>query len=351
MTNGTHWNAPEWLLRRIPKRNPKPLLCEADCYGAGRLIAIRTGRLDSLPSGTAWLHGWIWEPVTHPRQLAQFTDPDRPLLVATERNARFLRAAGYTRVQAAGLPFAHVPRLAVSRIEGSLLVMPPHSLPWTDHAWNENLYATYVASLRSRFATIVACVSGSCVDKGHWTNELERVGIPWIRGAELSDQNGLLRMAALFRSFEFMTTSCMGSHVAYAAYSGCRVSIAGPYMGQRASFYTNDPLYRKYPDLLEANLGRFDPAVVKEHYPFLFCEPHEALPQPAFGAEAVGEAWVKSPREMAELLGWPLLPRWLETPRTLACSVILGSGRFGEILVDARERVQQLSMSRAQKDA
>jgi len=93
------------------------------------------------------------------------------------------------------------------------------------------------------------CIHPECYKKGYWIGACEKFKLPYIKGASLNDKNSLMRMYRLFSSFEYMTTCYIGSHVLYAAYCNCKVSIFGKYFEYKKEFFTNDPFYRKYPHI------------------------------------------------------------------------------------------------------
>jgi hypothetical protein len=293
------------IVSHLPARISGKLWHELDCYGIRGVIASQVGIPSDLPSDVKWVHGWQWDPITHVDQLAAINQTAECRLVATKSHAEYLRQHGFTNVHAVGMPILYVPVPEVERVPQSLLVMPPHSLAWTEHAWVEEEYVQYVLQIKRDFSAVVACVSGSCVDKGYWCDSFEKAGIPWIRGAEASDQNALRRMRKLLGMFEFMTTNNMGSHVAYAALSGCKVSIAGRYVPLDPSAYKNDEFYRAHPEVLEANVAKSSELVVRQYYPELFCDPARAIQRIPWAERVLGKECMRPPREIAGLLGWP----------------------------------------------
>lgn len=328
-----------WLADRLPPRIRAPIRCEADYYGASSVIASAVGRPEPPKSTAYWTHGWIGQELRHPRQYARGEPGDRHL-VATDRHAAFLRQAGFRRVEAVGLPIVYVEDRPIERLPNSLLIMPPHSLPYTKHSWREREYVDLIVQLRKQFSCVVTCVNRYCVDSGVWTDALRQRGIPWIVGADLEDRNCLLRMSRTFRSFDFMTTNAIGSHVAYAAYFGCRVSVHGPLEVPREEDYRNDPWYRKYPEVLHLNLESAQEARVRERWPWLFCEPGEAAPGDDWGREMVGERFKRPAREIARLLGWSAVGRFVETVRESRRRVERWPGRL-------LNRVQRMRRGRA----
>jgi hypothetical protein len=182
--------------------------------------------------------------------------------------------------------------------------MPGHTLPYTDHGWNQKHYVQQIVSLKPHFSQIIACVNSSCIKKGYWIDEFEKNGIPCLQGADSSDRNSLIRLRILFRSFEYMTTNTIGSHVAYASSSGCKVSIFGDYGAYRREDFKNDPYYINYPAVLEEVLSKSSEDVIRRQYPWLFRHPADASSYQEWGKDMIGEGSHRSASEMAVLLGW-----------------------------------------------
>jgi hypothetical protein len=301
-----------WLLPRLPRVHHREPFREADYYGASRLISDRLGLPFPPISRSGWIHGWnllkAWRemPDIPLEILTSNGSKENPQIVQSEELAGFLRARGWDKVVAGGLPFLYTESSGCERMEGSLLVMPPHVTAETIQDWDEEEYVKEIAGLKSRFPLIVACISGHCVQKGYWTRTFEKHGIPWISGAITSDQNALRRMRTVFDSFEFVTTNKIGSHVAYAAYSGCRVSLWGPDNRRKHSHFSKDGLWSRFPDMLDHYLRLGQRENLFKLYPFLDCEPGKARIQTEWGAKELGEECRRSPEEMAKLLGW----RW-----------------------------------------
>ena len=293
-----------WITERLPPVERIWRRSEPDFYGASHIIARQIGKKTPPVSLAAWRHGWFFsKSIVHPRFLSMGSK-NTLNLVGTRRQARLLREFGYNRVEAVGLPFIYVDAVALPRRPGSLLVMPAHTLPYTEQRWDQEAYVAGIAELKKSFSTIIACVHSACVSHGYWTSLFERHGIPWVLGADSYDKNALIRMHTLFNSFEFVTTNSLGSHVAYAAYAGAKVSLFGSYAAPAYEDFRNDPSYKKYPALLEVHVEGLQEKVVRFYYPELFVSPIKATVRQDWGAEMVGAANKRSPREIARLLGW-----------------------------------------------
>lgn len=286
----------------LPDIKPIKLHSEADYYGLSHLIAANVG-LPFIPRSFAnWKHGWIFGELVSPIQLTTYGGAVK-YLVATKSQESFLLSNGIEAV-AVGMPFIYVEEEPVTRYKNSLLVMPPHSLPYTSHSWDEYGYAKEINSLKKDFDLIVVCLHSSCIEKGYWINAFEKYDIPWIIGADVFDKNAMKRMHRIFKSFEFMTTNAIGSHVLYAAYSGCKVSIYGKYFEFGKEDFKDDPFYRLFPDLLDHNLYFSSEKYTRKMYSDFFCYPSLALDKISWANEEIGKINKKADIEIAKLLGW-----------------------------------------------
>ncbi|PQO38792.1 hypothetical protein C5Y96_02680 [Blastopirellula marina] len=294
-----------WLIERLPEVKTRHPRAEANYYGAASEVAKQLGKpADSIQTGASWLHGWIWDPIQFPEQVTDVKLRWFRHLLARQDQVELLKRSGYTDVHAVGSPYIYASSEETQRRPNSLLVMPYHSLPHTVHDLNEETYADEIAALKSEFDVIVACISGTCLKRGMWKDAFEKQGIPWIRGAKQDDQNALCRMATLFRSFECMTTHTIGSHVAYAGYSGCRVSFHGTYFEPNENVYRYAPDYHGKPQLLAANLHKCSQNFLREQFPQFWAHPREGFSDYHWYANQLGEPNRCSPEELAELLNW-----------------------------------------------
>ncbi len=184
--------------------------------------------------------------------------------------------------------------------------MPPHTLPYTDESWDEEAYVEAIADLKPSFSAIMACIHRDNIRKGQWTESFEQHDIEWIPGTRAQDKHGLTRMHTLFSMFECMTTNTVGSHIPYAAYCGCKVSIHGPFSSRRKEDYENDPLWAEHMDVLEQHLASTTEEATRKKFPFLFVNPEDAERHEEWARRELGEAYRRPPEGIAQLLGWNL---------------------------------------------
>lgn len=295
----------DWLTGQLPAIEPLARRTEADYYGASYLIAAELGTMEPPPSIASWKHGVFFESsIRSPCMLVTEGSRFTRQLVANDWQVKCLRDDGYLRVHAVGVPFLYVRPSGARRMANSLLVMPAHRVAKAAHSFDEGAYADALGELRARFDRVAACISAPCAREGGWTRALERIGIPWFVGADSGDRNALRRMRHVFDSFEFMTTNVLGSHVAYASFCGCRVSIWGPYAEIRLEDYKAVPWYQKNWRHASALVECFTEARARNRHPILFQDPWSAPVLTDWAKPFLGYAQRRSPAEVARLLGW-----------------------------------------------
>ena len=282
-------------------------------YGATHVAAAYCG-FKSPPRAHRgdWQHGWSpkhfqFDPsmlVGHPT-----LNPSHHYWLARGDEEIYFRSQGYKNVKAIGLPILYLASNKLVRRPKSLLVMPAHSLDYTTLKSGFKEYVETIASIRSKFSEVVICVHPACWRNGYWVDAFKKRGFKVIKGAFIEDRNALDRMSRLFSTFEYVTTNGLGSHIAYAAYFGAKVSIFGCYLEYRSQDFINDPLYREKPYLLDPTIRANSEQVMREHYPELFCHPMQAKQRLEWGHLQLGSDNKVTPDEMRYLFGWTMPSR------------------------------------------
>jgi FkbM family methyltransferase len=261
-----------------------------------------------------WQHGWHpsdWE-LIHPDMLMGIpTSPKQPYWVAHKQHEELMRNRGYAQVEAIGLPIVYVRRPPVRRRPGSLLVMPAHSLDYTTHNWRFDEYAEQIDAIRIDFSTVVVCIHPSCWRHGYWVDAFRKRGFALVQGAVYEDRNALLRICTLLGSFEYVTTNSSGSHIAYGAYLGAKVSIYGTYAESKAEDYSNTYVFRENPQILRPSLENASETSMRTQWPDLFCHPREAKERVEWGRREVGDDNRVSPRRLRSSFGWDWRSRFM----------------------------------------
>ena len=277
-----------------------------DYYGALQVAAEYCG-FSTVPQHFpgVWQHGMIppWHQFRPEIVVFNATRSQR-CFVARRDEAEFLRAGGYPRADAIGLPLIYTRHSGLDRIPGSLLVMPTHTLASDVLLPSCNQYVEEIASIAGRFSRVVACVSAYCISKNHWVPEFAERGIPIVQGAGDSDANSLKRIRALFDSFEYVTTDNYGSHVFYALYCGAKVSIWGTGIKASRENVLRDGGWNPYPDAVDKLFSPETERNAEVYLAPLRVDPWKAVQNIELGEEMLGGDNRLSPKQMRALFRW-----------------------------------------------
>ena len=206
-----------------------------------------------------------------------------------------------------GAPFIYISKSElnnIKRIPNSLLVMPMHTLGANGIRWNEELYIKEIMLYAHEFDTIVFCIHYNCIKTQLWINTLKKYDIPYIIGAHKDDTNSLVRMKRIFNSFEYMTTNSHGSHIYYALYSKCKVSIYGTILAHTEKELLNDNFDNISAAIVKEQALGYKKEILMENYPMLFTLPHKANKNISLAKKRLGHKYKKSYNKLSILLGW-----------------------------------------------
>jgi hypothetical protein len=292
------------IKKSLPEYKKIKLRSEPDCYGLSSIISDQL-RLPFIPhSYVNWYHGWLsWDP----KYVETFgLKSPHEFLVHTKAHENFLRSRGI-KAKAIGAPFIYASCFSSSDIirkSNSLLVMPPHSMVTSRESWDEESYIKTISKLKYDFDEIIACVSPSCFKKNLWIKTFKKYNIPVLEGADMHDKNALIRMANIFKHFEYVTTNRIGGHVVYAAYSGCKVSIYGDYVDLTEGEFDGDELYLNHPHLIEDVMKALSFKSVKQKFTFLVCDPKRATLNKKWAYDQLGHSNKISYLKLSVYLRW-----------------------------------------------
>lgn len=289
---------------------------EVDFYGASDVIARHLG-LPHAPftrPGPTWIHGWSGavrtDLIRRPESMSDRLRKEHPCLVDHPRLEGILREQGYTQARAIGAPLVYADAGEVKRIPGSVLVMPIHSSRYATFDGRDKRlpYVEECLQLRGRFEVMAGCIGAEDAKMGNWIHAFEVNDLPWVSGAWSFDRNALVRMQRILRSFEYVCTNAKGSHVAYAAYCGCKVFFFGENRELPTEVLLKHPHLVKNPALAEESRRNRaeEERRFRADFPFFFVPPEQATRQVEWGREQLGDHLKLPPQEVAALLGWKL---------------------------------------------
>jgi hypothetical protein len=281
--------------------------CATDNYGGLHVAAAYCGlpRVPQIPIGV-WQHGCQtpWQQV-QPEVVVYRAPREERCWVGRVDEVKYLQAAGYARVRAIGLPIIYTADPRVTRIPGSLLVMPCHAMRWDKFGKDQfERYVAQIQSIAGRFKQVVACVSPTCLANGFWAPQFQAAGIPVVCGAAANDANALRRMRTLFEAFDYVTTHDYGSHVVYGLAFGARVSIWGDRIPITREQLLQDATWAPFPAAVDRFLSGETERKADESLQRYRVEPWKAVRDIAWGRRMIGDDNKVSPEQMRTLFRW-----------------------------------------------
>lgn len=278
-------------------------------YGSDFIAAQYCG-LNNIPRAARglWMHGWSdIRAVRTPLEFFGITIPSRKtlLLVSTLKFKKMVKEHGFTNVVAIGLPFCYVKEIDIKPVPGSLLVIPPHSIEGVEFVGADiSNYADYINSIKKNFSTIEALVYHYDYDSNSPIMQaMKKINIKIIRGADDQCNNTLNNIYQVFKRFDFMTTNCEGSHIAYAAACGLKISISGPFFSWKKNNLVNVDFYKDYPKYSASNLLQ-EESNVRARLGQFFVDPNKSNRCEDWGKQEIGYFNKLSPFMLKHILGW-----------------------------------------------
>jgi hypothetical protein len=286
----------------LPDAESVPIRCEADYYGASRLIAEALGLSEPPVSRSSWVHGCDMFPMPREVFSPHFNVPEQTHLVGNQTAAKWWQANGFRKAVAVGCPFVYTRPSGLPKIPGSVLAMPNHSLPGCSRDRQHVVtWLRMIDSIKNGFTSVTVCLHADDVEE--LLPLVTQAGLQWIVGAKHNTAS-LPRMRALFDQCEFMFTDVQGSHVPYAAWCDCKVALLPPIYVREWEFMASHPHSKNYPQTRK-NLAFHEPDFIRQRLPFLFVErPEQAICPKEWAAELLGASCAREPETLARLLGW-----------------------------------------------
>ena len=276
-------------------------------YGINKVLKEYCNlKLTPIRLAGSWVHGssfpWFRNHV-ETLILGNSMNLNKMNYVGTKLDEIFLKKKGY-KALAIGLPICYVKEKKYKRIKNSILFFPSHSTHYMASSNNNEhnlIYRDYIKKIIDDFQHYYVSVHGDCLKRGMWINELKEINVEIIPGSNTHDLNSLDRTYALMNQFEFVTTNSIGSHIAYAAAFGAKVSISGSMHKYSRLEYLKDPFFLKNQHLIDVYLSMHEEA--RKLYPFLFVDdPRKAKKHIDWGLEMIGMENKMSPEDLKKEL-------------------------------------------------
>ena len=229
---------------------------------------------------------------------------DIPIVVAKEEHKVILNSLGRSNVYVDSIPFSYTESTGISRKENSLLSFLPHSS--NSHPINQSKisnYLNYLVTIKDSFDEVFICIFTGDHANDWLLDGIKERDLKYVLGANPFDANSLIRMRMLLDYFDFVTTPSIGSHILYAAYSGCKVSICGTFISTRGEDKRVKNKSQEYFDrLIEVESLDW----VKSNFLFLFYDhPKDAIERSSWAKKEISSNRLSND-ELIDILGWNL---------------------------------------------
>ena len=292
----------------LPKYKKIILRNSCDRYGISHFFAEQL-RLPFVPRSFAnWQHGWIWIDKLTPDKLfdVKTTRKSQSIIVCNVSEKKVLESAEYSNVTVGGLPFAYIPKQNVQPIPGALVAFLTHSSEGGKiNNSSKYLYFDYLESIRKDFSKIFICI--------YWLDyneniayEIKRRGLVPLSGARPDDKYSLLRIRTILEYCPYVTSNMIGSHLLYALYAGCIVSLTEPLYDIRADMQKQ--LENYCDNEIDYILYGQDIDYIKANFSWLLVNhPLAGIKNVDYAKKNIGEEWMLSIEKIKEVLGWKMV--------------------------------------------
>jgi hypothetical protein len=295
----------------LPKFQEIKIRNEVDRFGFSYFLAKKYNLSKTPRSFACFLHGWIWRKDLRLDDFSYSYIPLKtPIIVANSWQANFLKNSGFSTVVEGGLPFSYIPKSKNIKNIGSLLIMPPHSIKYYGIPYDFYInLIDYIQSIKHKYTEVYFCLHADDAKDEKIKELLQKRELKFIIGASASDANSLFRMRCIFDYFDYVTTIVMGSHILYAAFCGCKVSI----LKDHFFYYPDNALDHEHTmskiiDYKERTLDLYNnKEKLMDQFPWLFVQhPSEAADMKKWAQTEIGVDNILEKEKLFMLLGWGL---------------------------------------------
>ncbi|MEI8102173.1 MAG: hypothetical protein WCG61_01435 [Chlorobium sp.] len=299
------------MVIELPQVKLIPLRNEVDRFGFSHVLAGKYGIKKTPQSFSGFMHGWIWRKDMKLEDLGYyFTPRDMPVVVATAVQKEVMIRSGFKNVLAGGLPFAYINQSGIKRKPESLLVMPPHSMNHCGYSGIDVQFLDFLERIKNEFSEVCFCLHADDANDKILCRDLTTRNFSVVVGAKAEDANSLPRMRSIFDSYDYVATTTMGSHILYAAFSGCRVSVLKNWYSflPESAF---DKQQRSIPEFVERCLNDINNTQkLNKQFPWLFVDhPKRAVQMLDWAKNEIGADNLLDKDSMMSILGWTLKAR------------------------------------------
>jgi hypothetical protein len=279
----------------------------SDYYGAN-FVASNYCNLSEQTNDFFWHHGLVspWESLCYEHIVFNMKNKKMRYFVSSSEQSELLIKNGFSRAKAIGLPIVYVELEKTERIKNSLLIMPSHTLvgQLINNKSSMLRFIDIVNEYKKYYDKIGVCLHKNDIENNYWVEEFNSLGIEILLGAQNNDKNTYYRQAYYYSTYDTILTNDFGSHVAYALFFGCKVSISefsleidllmdGTW--QRNPESINHIYSDEFISMKDSFLRKF------------YVSPLNAITDISLGKQLVGYNHKVSPFKMRLFFGWSIL--------------------------------------------
>jgi hypothetical protein len=279
----------------------------SDYYGAN-FVASNYCNLDEQTNDFFWHHGLVspWESLSCEHIVFNMKDKNLRYFVSSREQSELLIKNGFSRAKSIGLPIVYVEIEKTERIKNSLLIMPSHTLvgQLINNKSSMLRFIDLVNEYKKYFDKIGVCLHKNDFENNYWVEEFNSLGLEILLGAQNNDKNTYYRQAYYYSTYESILTNDFGSHVAYALFFGCKVSISN------LSIEVNlldDGTWARNPSSINHIYSNEFISMRDKYLSKFYVEPTMAVEDIELGKELVGYYYKISPFKMKFLFKWSTL--------------------------------------------
>lgn len=277
-------------------------------YGFAHLLADILKLKRPRRSFCNWIHGWIWwddimksVDIIGPALLPV----DIPVIVGSNYEKKIIVNEGIkNKVCVGGLPYAYCPNFEIEKNRDTLVAVIAHSAEAERHQVLDQNYLDYLHSIKKDWDSVFVLIYYLDLND-MLISEIKKRGLKYIVGANPYDRFSLIRMKLIFTMADAVNSNVMGSHIAYALASNCKVSLVD-------DLYSYDPVIT-----IKANQGFLMDEVERcryaasrdyllKKYSYLFTDPSNGVRDVQLGNKYIGREHLLSNTKLKSIIGWTL---------------------------------------------
>jgi len=255
-----------------------------------------------------WVHAWKWFDISE----IEFLGLNKlgytvNAVVTNQKQYNLLKSAGFKNVFIGGLPYIYIDVEPITKKKDTLLAILPKSKGYKPIRKNLLSFIDYIKDNQKNFEETCVCIFGGDMKNIELLEKLKKYKLKYIIGAIPEEINSLKRVKSLFSYYDYCVFNSIGSHVVYAALSGCKIGFDGDYDERSEEFFINNKLWDSNKKIREMMIYFDSLNYVKKKLPKLFgMKISNFESQIEWGESECGKENKLELSNIKEILGWSI---------------------------------------------